>query len=64
MLLLGSTFNLEDKYGEVSVVQFSGEQLPYVDNLVNLLVAEDLGDVSMDEVLRVLVPNGVAMVKV
>ena len=50
-------------YGEVSVVHFDGNQLPYVDNLANLLVTEDLGDVSMDEVLRVLVPNGVAMVK-
>ncbi|MEZ6130717.1 MAG: PQQ-binding-like beta-propeller repeat protein [Planctomycetaceae bacterium] len=50
-------------YGDVSVVHFSGSQLPYVDNLVNLLVTEDLGDVAMDEVLRVLVPNGVAMIK-
>ncbi len=35
----------------------------YVDNLINLVVAEDLDGVSMDEVLRVLVPNGVAYVK-
>lgn len=33
------------------------------DNLVNLLVAEDIGSVSVDEVLRVLVPKGVAYVK-
>ena len=50
-------------YGEISVVQFSGKQLPYVDNLVNLIVIEELGDVSMDEVQRVLVPNGVALAK-
>ena len=50
-------------YGDVSIVDFAGGQLPYVDNLVNLFVTEDIGDVSMDEVLRVLVPNGVAMVK-
>ena len=50
-------------YGDVSIVDFAGGQLPYVDNLVNLFVTEDIGDVAMDEVLRVLVPNGVAMVK-
>ena len=50
-------------YGDVAFDRFSGSQLPYVDNLVNLFVSDDLGDVSMDEVLRVLVPNGVAMIK-
>jgi len=49
-------------YGPVSVDQLHGDRLPYVDNLVNLLVAEDLGDVPMAEVLRVLCPNGVAYV--
>ena len=47
-------------YGPVSVDTFDGKHLPYVDNLVNLLVAEDLGEVSMDEVMRVLAPLGVA----
>lgn len=51
------------KYGDVSFDSFDGKELPYVDNLVNLFVTEDLGDVPMEEVLRVLVPNGVAMVK-
>jgi outer membrane protein assembly factor BamB len=46
--------------GKVTFEQFSGDRLPYVDNLVNLLVAEELGDVSMEEVLRVLAPGGVA----
>jgi len=50
-------------YGPVSVEPFSGNRLPYVDNLVNLVVAEDLGDVSMDEVVRVLAPPGVAYVR-
>jgi len=50
-------------YGEVSVDRFDGKRLPYVDNLVNLLVAEDLGDVAMQEVMRVLCPEGVALVK-
>ncbi len=51
------------KYGSVCVDEHRGAQLPYIDNLVNLLVAEKLGDVPMKEVLRVLVPNGVAMIK-
>ncbi len=53
----------QQAYGNVSFDRWSGDQLPYVDNLVNLLVADDSGDVSRDEILRVLVPNGVAMIK-
>ncbi|MBL7134617.1 MAG: PQQ-binding-like beta-propeller repeat protein, partial [Phycisphaerae bacterium] len=51
------------KYGQVSVAVFDGEHLPYVEELVNLLVSQDLGKVPMDEVMRVLAPNGVAYVK-
>ena len=51
------------KYGDVSIDLLQSDQLPYVDNLINLLVTEDLAGVSMDEVLRVLVPNGVALIK-
>ncbi|MFW6162496.1 MAG: PQQ-binding-like beta-propeller repeat protein, partial [Planctomycetota bacterium] len=36
--------------------------LPYVDNSVNLVVAEDLAGLPMAEVMRVLAPRGVAMV--
>jgi len=50
-------------YGNVSAQQWSAGRLPYVDNLVNLVVAEDLGSVPMDEVMRVLAPLGVAYVK-
>ncbi len=50
-------------YGPVAADRFDGVDLPYIDNLVNLLVAEDLGSIKMDEVLRVLVPGGVAMIK-
>jgi len=49
-------------YGAVSIERWSGRRLPYVDNLVNLLVAEDLGEVSVDEVMRVLRPHGTAIV--
>ncbi len=50
-------------YGYVSVDKLQGNRLPYAENLVNLLVAEDLGEVSMAEVMRVLCPRGVAYVK-
>ncbi|MFV1966306.1 MAG: class I SAM-dependent methyltransferase, partial [Pirellulaceae bacterium] len=40
-------------YGKVSVQLWRGDKLPYADNLVRLLVAEDLGRLGMEEVLRV-----------
>ena len=49
--------------GQVAAVLFDGEHLPYVDNLVNLVVAEDRGEVAMDEVMRVLAPYGVAYIR-
>jgi len=51
-------------YGNVSVEHLEGRHLPYADDLVNLLVSRDLGDVSMDEVMRVLCPAGVAYIRV
>lgn len=51
-------------YGPLAVDKLtSKDRLPYIDNLINLLVAEDLGDISMDEINRVLVPGGTAHVK-
>jgi len=49
-------------YGKVSAEPWTGIRLPYVDNLVNLVVADDLGRLPMAEVLRVLAPNGVAVI--
>ncbi len=50
-------------YGPVSVDRFDGARLPYVDNLVNLLICKEPGNVSMDEIMRVLAPLGCAYVK-
>ena len=52
-------------YGPVSVAHWEGRTLPYVDNLVNLVVSEDAGPGApgMKEVMRVLAPNGVAYVR-
>ncbi|MHC4329851.1 MAG: class I SAM-dependent methyltransferase [Planctomycetota bacterium] len=50
-------------YGKVSIDHLRGAGLPYIDNFVNLIVSEDLGDIAMGEVLRVLAPNGVAYIR-
>ncbi|MGQ9575565.1 MAG: outer membrane protein assembly factor BamB family protein [Thermoguttaceae bacterium] len=50
-------------YGPVSVERLAGAVLPYADNLVNLVVVERLGLVPIQEVLRVLAPEGVAYVR-
>ena len=50
-------------YGKVSVDRLSGGRLPYIDNLVNLIVSEDLGKIRRSEVTRVLAPNGAAYIK-
>ena len=50
-------------YGPVSVNTFNGTTLPFVDNLVNVLVVDDAMDVAQDEMRRVLCPLGIAWVK-
>ena len=51
-------------YGdEVMVEQFDGDRLPYIENLVNLLVSEQPLPFDANEILRVLAPDGVAYVK-
>jgi len=54
--------SLSGDCGKVSVDRFDGQNLPYAENLVNLLVAEDLGQLGMEEVMRVLAPGGVAYI--
>jgi len=49
-------------YGKVSVDSFDGVRLPYVDNLVNLMVIRDPGrEIRDEEIMRVLAPGGVAL---
>jgi len=51
-------------YGKVSADRLQGRRLPYVDNLANLVVVSTAErPVSGKEIVRVLAPNGVAMVK-
>jgi len=49
-------------YGRVSVARYDGRTLPYGDNVINLLIADSLGDVPLEEVMRVLTPGGAAIV--
>lgn len=48
----------KDLSGSVSVAAFDGTHLPFVNSLVNLVITEDLGDIAMSEVMRVLCPGG------
>ena len=45
-------------YGPVSIERLTGTRLPYADDLVNLVVASDKGQVSSEEIARVLAPRG------
>ncbi len=45
-------------YGAVSVEHFDGKRLPYAENMVNVVVADDLSGVAIEEVMRVLAPGG------
>jgi len=50
-------------YGRVSVEQWDGDYLPYVDNLVNLLVVSEPNGIPRSELMRVLAPGGVLCVQ-
>ena len=47
-------------HGKVSARKFDGTNLPYVKNLVNVIIVENKFQVSKKEILRVLAPLGVA----
>ncbi len=50
-------------YGWVSIARASGQRLPYIDNLVNLIVCEKPLGIGEKEALRVLAPRGVLLVR-
>jgi len=51
-------------HGHTTVAEFDGHTLPYVDNLVNLMVVTGgKWRVSMEEIARVLAPQGVVFVR-
>ncbi len=56
-------FRATGRDGRLSAAHFDGHNLPYADQTVNLVVAEALGTVAESEVLRVLCPGGVLLVR-
>lgn len=50
-------------YGPVTVRLWNADFLPYIDNVAQLIVSEDLGHIPPHEVMRVLAPGGVAYIK-
>ena len=50
-------------YGRVSVESWGGKELPYADNLVNLVISREAAGLELAEVMRVLVPQGVLLVE-
>lgn len=51
-------------YGDVAVDRMDGSDLPYIDNLINLVVVDEAGEVADEEIERVLTPGGVACKRV
>jgi len=50
-------------YGRVWAEHYDGKNLPHGDNLVNLIVLEEAGQLAVEEILRVLAPKGVLLAK-
>jgi outer membrane protein assembly factor BamB len=49
-------------YGQISARIFEGNRLPYVDNLINLLVVHDAFGIPEPELMRVVRPLGTAVI--
>jgi hypothetical protein len=58
-----ATLHAAGDYGLVSVDHWDGGRLPYVDNMVNLVVCELPDAVDREELIRILAPRGVAMIR-
>ncbi len=56
-------FHSKNLNGFVTAEKIDGSRLPYVDNTVNLVVGEKIANLSMDEIMRVLAPNGIAYLR-
>jgi len=50
-------------YGRCTAQGWGGGELPYVENLVSLLICDDPDAVSTEEVLRCLSPGGLALMR-
>ncbi|MHC4248728.1 MAG: outer membrane protein assembly factor BamB family protein [Planctomycetota bacterium] len=61
---LQKTIGSTKQYGRISAAVYNGKRLPYADNMVNLLIVEDPSRLARNEMMRVLVPNGVVVQRV
>jgi hypothetical protein len=51
-------------YGNISLVHWTGPDLPFIPNMVNVLVVDSTAArILREEILRVLVPDGIALVR-
>ena len=55
--------NFRNLSGKVTAIKWDGKTLPYIDNLVNLIVSEKPVKVPEKEIRRVLAPRGIAYIK-
>ncbi len=53
----------QGRYGSIAIGAWNGSHLPYAENLVNLLVVEQTVELCSEEIMRVLAPLGVALLK-
>jgi outer membrane protein assembly factor BamB len=59
---LRETLLAQEAADPVSLASYDGHSLPYIDNLVNLIIAPKTTAVSKEEMVRVLVPLGRAII--
>jgi hypothetical protein len=50
-------------YGNISLVHWTGPDLPFIPNLVNMLSIDSPARIACEEILRVLVPDGTALIR-
>ena len=60
--VLRGRFHNRGMYGRVSATLFDGKTIPCIDELVNVVVVEG-GNLANEEIMRVLVPGGTALVR-
>lgn len=53
----------KEQNGRVSISYYDGENLPYVESVVNLLIISEPGKLSNQEIMRVLAPNGIVLLR-
>lgn len=53
--------NSKNLSGKISIEKYDGKNLPYIDNLINIIIA-DTTTVPNEEIIRILQPSGIAYI--